>query len=235
MKKITHMTRHNGFIRMVKAVFRWFKRKHEIRGYSGLLPDPALFIANHDGAGGPLTLNIYFPKILVPWGAHQMNGKYPARWNYLYQVFYRQKLGYSKVRAFLLSTLFALVSKILYDGVKLIPSYPDARVRHTLAESLEHLQNGNSLLIFPEDSSEGYRETVEMFHSGFIYLAQEYRKRNGSDLPIVPLFFDRKSRQIVVGEPRRLGEFGDVSARRLLAERFRLILNDLRDFHPSVS
>ncbi|HOW37561.1 MAG TPA: hypothetical protein P5154_00295 [Candidatus Izemoplasmatales bacterium] len=220
---------------MVKSLLRLFKKKHEIRGYSGPLPDPALYIANHDGAGGPLTLNIYFPKILVPWGAHQMNGRYRDRWNYLYHVFYRQKLRYSKARAFLLSTLFALVSKILYDGVRLIPSYPDARVRHTIAESMEHLRNGNSLLIFPEDSSGGYHETVETFHSGFVYLAQEYRKRNGCDLPIVPLFFDRKSRRIVVGEPRRLGEFGDVSDRRILAERFRLILNDLRDFHPSIN
>jgi len=229
MKKIVTITRHNWFIRFVKRLIKAFKKSQQIIAFGDSFPEKAIYIANHNGAAGPLTLNIYFPKILVPWGTYEMMGNYRTRWAYLYRVFYQKKLKYGKFRAFVLAAIFGLVSKILYDGVSLIPTYPDIRVRRTMEESLEHLRHQNSILIFPEDSSNGYQDEIASFHSGFVYLAQQYYRENGIHIPIIPLYYRKENRQIAVGKPYTLADFSIKTERKGIAEQFRVILNQLAD------
>jgi len=155
-----------------------------------------------------------------------MTGHYLSRWKYLYFTFYRQKLGYKKFRSFMLATLFGIISKTLYKGVKLIPTYSDARLRKTIALSLEHLSANNSLLIFPENSSSGYGEKIETFHAGFIYLAQQYYKINNVHIPLIPLYYHKSKQQIITGKSIFLNEFDLGLTREEIVEKLRLILNE---------
>jgi hypothetical protein len=232
VKKITTITKHNWFIGLVKNVIKIFKKKHQIIGSKKSLPETAIFITNHEGASGPITLNIFFPKILVPWGAHQMMSNYISRWKYLYHVFYRKKLKYGKFISFILASIFGLVSKIIYNGVFLIATFPDWRVRKTIQESLEHLHHHNSIVVFPEDSSGGYLDEIEAFHSGFVYLAQQFFYKNGKHIPIIPLYYHRKKCQIIIGKAYTLADFPASENRKQIAERFRIILNQLTESKP---
>jgi 1-acyl-sn-glycerol-3-phosphate acyltransferase len=226
MSKVKKIVRHNWFINLIKKIIRWVRKEPELVIQDNL-PDTAIYYANHSGAAGPLTLSVYFPRILVPWGAYPMTGNYFARWKYLYYVFYRQKIGYSKLRSFILATLFGLISKILYNGVKLIPTYPDARLRNTIRESIEHLKVKNSLLIFPEDSSLGYKEEIASFHSGIVFLAKQYYKDFNNHIPIVPLYYNKAKQQIITGKTLTLADFPDNSHRNEIANLLRLKLNEL--------
>lgn len=224
MREPKKIVRHNGFIRLIKFFIRIIKKKPKLIHLEEDLPDRALYIANHNGAAGPMTLITFYPKILVPWGTYQMTKGYLSRWKYLYHVFYIQKLGYSKVRSFILATLFGLVSRILYDGVRLIPSYPDVRMRQTIDLSIKHLECGNSILIFPEDSSAGYQDEMESFHKGFIYLAEAYEKKHNEQLAIVPVYFHKEKNSIITGKVH----FIDTNkSRHDLSEDFRACVNDL--------
>lgn len=69
-----------------------------------------------------------------------MTEKYTVRWKYLYHVFYTQKLGYNKFSAFILATLFGVISKMLYNGMQLISTYPNVKFRNTINVSIEHLK-----------------------------------------------------------------------------------------------
>lgn len=227
MKKITTIKKHNWFIRLIKRIIRTVRKKPELIICEDKLPEKAIYFANHSGAAGPLTLSVYFPKYLVPWGAYPMTGNYIARWKYLYFVFYRQKIGYSKFRSFILATLFGIISKTLYKGVKLIPTYPDARLRKTIKLSLENLNCNNSLLIFPEDSSDGYQLQIEKFHSGFVYLAEQYYIHNNDHIPLVPLYYHKEKQQIIVGKARYLSEFTKDMKREEIVEKLRISLNNL--------
>jgi len=227
MKRIKTITKHNWFIRLIKRIIRTLRKAPELVLYDQYLPEKAIYYANHSGAAGPLTLSVYFPKYLVPWGAYPMTGHYISRWKYLYFTFYRQKLGYKKFRSFMLATLFGIISKTLYKGVKLIPTYPDARLRKTITESLEHLKVNNSLLIFPEDSSGGYNAEIETFHGGFVYLAQQFYKKNNVHIPLIPLYYHKTKQQIITGKPRFLDEFDKDLTREEIVEKLRLILNEL--------
>ena len=224
MKEPKHILKHHAFISIIKSVIRKIKKRPHIIMMSDQLPEKALYIANHNGAAGPMTIITFYPKILVPWGAFQMTKGYTSRWRYLYHVFYIQKLKYSKFKSFILATLFGIVSKALYQGVKLIPSYQDVRMRNTIELSLKHLEVNNSILIFPEDSSSGYQDEIETFHQGFIYLAQAYEKKHHEKLPIVPMYYNKQKNTLLIGKPETIDK---KKTRHDLSEDFRVLLNRL--------
>jgi 1-acyl-sn-glycerol-3-phosphate acyltransferase len=196
IKKAKKQNKFNLFVRIVRRILMTFKTRPTIILTEKQLPDKAIYIANHSGAAGPLTISMYFPIHLVPWGAHPMTEHYFKRWQYLYYVFYRQKLKYSKVRSWILATLFGLISKALYNGVQLIPTYTDLRLKNTMNLSIDHLKIGNSLLIFPEDSEDGYHDHIKDFHAGFIYLAEKYAQEESNHIPIVPLYYHKSLKEI---------------------------------------
>lgn len=223
MSKIKTIKKHNLFIRLIKWAIRKIKKQPLIITHEDL-PLKAIFIANHQGASGPMNLITFFPKILVPWGAYQMTQGYISRWHYLYNTFYRTKLKYTKIRSFTLATLFGLISRILYQGVKLIPSYPDVRLRKTIAQSINHLEYNNSILIFPEDSSSGYKDEIESFHEGFIYLAKAYEKKHKHTIPIIPVYYHKEKHTIIMGQSYTIDH---KKTRDVISNDLRVILNDL--------
>lgn len=127
----------------------------------------------------------------------------------------------------MLATFFGIISKSIYNGVKLIPTYPSVLLKNTIKESLAHLNVNNSLLIFPEDSNNGYLEEIESFHAGFVYLAQRYLTENKTNIPIIPLYYNKVKGQIFVGKSYTLDDFKEIKNRDLIANEFRLILNNL--------
>ena len=161
----------------------------------------AIYLMNHCGARGPLIFELWFPIRSSPWGAHEMCGNYKERWNYLYHVFYLQKLHWNRFRAFIVATLFAIVSKWLYNSVGLIATYRDARFLSSLRNSIAVLNADLSIDIFPEDSTEGYKDKTSAFNNGFIQLSKAYFRREKQDLPVYCVYYDRKQNTFFVDEP----------------------------------
>lgn len=225
MKKIRPAHDYNLFTKLVKSILMIFKKKPHIIYAEEPLPAKAIYIANHRGAAGPLTISMYFPKALVPWGAHPMTENYGKRWHYLYHIFYQQKLKYSKVRSWVLATLFAIISKLLYKGVQLIPTYTDIRLKTTMNQSLKHLEMGHSILIFPEDSEDGYHDHMTSFHAGFIYLAEKYHKRFKEHIAIVPMYYHKAKQTIYVDKAYSLGDLHHLNDRKDKAQAFKDIIN----------
>lgn len=184
-----------------RGLILMFKKKPEVLDLSGEATEPRLYIANHSAANGPLTFELYFPHKFRPWGAHQMCGNYKERWDYLYYIFYQQKLHFGKVPAFILATLFAIISKALYGSVGLIPTFQDLRMKETLKESADTLADGNNVLIFPENSNDGYHQVLTEYHAGFVKLAKLFRKKTGKDVPICTVYFSGKVNKMVIDKP----------------------------------
>ena len=188
--------------RFFKKFISLFKRRPKIINLSGEeLKDKAIYLSNHAGAGGPLSYELYFPKRITNWGAHEMTEGYKARWKYLYHVFYRQKLGWSKFRAFIVASLFAPISILCYRAIGLIPTYTDARFHSTVKSSCRILDENSALLIFPEDSSKGYIEPPTSFFQGFIAMAKLYKKMRNEDVPIYNCYYSAKARALIVAKP----------------------------------
>jgi len=227
---ITKIHHHGIFTMTIKAMMRLVKKRPKIINKNETLPNQAIFVCNHSGASGPFSLSLYFPKLFVPWGAHPMTEGYRSRWKYLYHTFYQQKLKFGKIRSFLISTLFALVSKMLYNGMHVIPTYPDIRVRHTIDFSIRHLNIGNPVLIFPEDSSDGYHDILKSYNSGFVYLSTSYFKTYGIDLPVYPIYYHQKRNVLFIEKPHYLQEYVQLGFNRnLIAQNFLYLTNAMQD------
>lgn len=157
-----------------------------------------------------------------------MTENYFRRWSYLYHIFYRKKIGYNKVLSLILATLFAIISKRLYKGMQLIPTYPDIRLRRTINNSIKVLEKDLSVLIFPEDSNSGYHEVLLKYNTGFVYLANSYYKKHKVDIPIYPMYFHKKSNSIIIGKKEFIKPLKDSGLNKEdIANYFKDITNNL--------
>lgn len=211
-----------------KGILRPFRRKPRVVFLGGESEGACLYLANHANKMGPMTYEMFFPVYHVKWGAHEMLGNYAMRKAYLRDVLYMQKNKMGKNKAAFKATFEAFFSKYVYRGMKFLPTYPDGRLAKTVKKSVEILENGISLMIFPENSNAGYSDELSEFFSGFVLVAELYRRRHGADIPVRPVYYHKKKRLIVADVPRTLGEYkAEGRSRDEIAEDFRLKTNDL--------
>ena len=195
-------------------------------------PKKCIIVSNHNNKKGPVVYEFSLPTRHATWGAYQMLGSYKMRFNYLRDIFYMQKNGVKKFKATLRAGFEAIFSIFAYKGIKVIPSYPDARFRKTLQYSMQCLDNDLAVSVYPEDSDQGYFDEMTHFFPGFVMLADMYFKRTGEDLPIFPAYYGRKKKKIVVGKPLYVQELAKQGkSRDEIAEVFRLEVNKLYQEH----
>ena len=147
--------RKQPVFRIVRPILKlFFKPKPKIYFLEGQAPqEPAIFTINHVNKTGPMIYELYFPVFCAKWGAGQMLGNYKSRFRYLRDVLYIQKNGLKKFPATLKAGFEALFSIYFYRGMKILPTFTDARFMKTISYSVETLKSGTSIMIFPEDSS----------------------------------------------------------------------------------
>lgn len=195
-------TKRSFLFRILKGFLKIFLGKTKIVNINNCkIENKAIYLMNHCGARGPLIFEIKFPVRSSPWGAYPMCGNYRERWNYLYRVFYTQKLHWNKFKAFNIATVFAIISKWLYNSIGLIPTYTDARFLNSIKNSISVLNAGLSVVIYPEDSTTGYHDKTDKLNNGFIQLAKSYFKREGQDLPVYSIYYHRRKNTFLVDEP----------------------------------
>ena len=166
------------------------------------LPDKAIIASIHAAKNGPMAIALSYPKFSVMWGHHSMLGGYRERFKYLRNVLYIQKMHKSKFVATFKALYEALFSIYFYKGMKFIGTYTDMRFNTTIKNSITVLDEGATVIIYPEDSSEGYFDTVRSAFPGFVMLASAYYRKKGEDVPVIPAYISTKKRRLIIGKPR---------------------------------
>lgn len=210
-----------------KALIRVFYI-HKVRfvALGGELEEPCLYLANHANKIGPMVYSMYFPQYHVNWGASQMLGNYGDRYGYLRDVLYIQKNRTGRKMASFRAFFEAFFAPFVYRGIKLLPTYKDARLARTVKKSVSLLGDGTSLMIFPENSDDGYKVEPVDFFSGFVLVARGYNKVYGKDIPMRPVYYHKGKRLIVAGETCRLSDFG-TAKKEEIAEAMCAKVNEL--------
>ena len=205
-----------------------FKRP-QIINLAGELPEKSIVLANHSAKSGPPCLDIYYPVACYKWGAYQMFGNFKSRKEYLRDILYIKKCG--KKPGFGTSFkawLMAIFSPWVYKGMRLMPTYPDARFANTLRNSAKVLDAGMSVMIYPENSNEGYKDILTEFFPGFVMLAEKYFRATGEDVPVYPVYYSIKKRIMVIGKPLFVQDFAKQGMDRYqIAEKFCGAVNQL--------
>lgn len=185
----------------VKLILRLFIHKPRVINLNDEFPSEGLIIAPHRGKWGPLFMSTHSPFRHAFIGAYPMLGSYKERFRYLRDVLYIQKLHKKKFPSTLKAGFEAIFSKGFYKGMHLIPSYDDVRFINTISYVSKNLKIGVPVIVFPEDSSNGYDDELRKLHPGFITIVETYNRRNNTDLPIYPIYQHLKKKLIVIDKP----------------------------------
>lgn len=191
-----------AFFRFVKSIVKIFKKRPIIINEHNIEDEACIYISNHAASYGPTNYELYLKTNFQMMGAYEMCGTLKQRWNYLYKVYFHQKRKVPKWLACIIATIITPFMIMFYKGMQIIPIFPDSRFRKTMDYAINALNNGISILIFPEDSSDGYHEKLKAFYGGFWQIAKEYNKRTGKDIKIINMYLSRKQNMILIDKPK---------------------------------
>ena len=185
--------------RSIKYLVRLFYPKMEVVGLENLPDEPCAIIGNHTQLHGPIACELYFPDNYYTWCAAPMM-KLKEVPKYTYTDFWSQKPKALRPLFRLVSYIIAPLSVLIFNNARTIAVYRDNRILSTFRESITKLQDGKSVVIFPEHDVK-YNHIVYDFQEGFVDIARLYYKRTGKELSFVPLYIAPKLKKIYLGKP----------------------------------
>lgn len=163
---------------------------------------PAVFVANHAGALGPIGVAASLPVRLHPWVIGDMLDPEKAG-PYLEQDFVRPALHLPPSLARPVAAVLSRLTVPLLRSIGCIPVWQDRELLKTYRLSGDALAAGRSLLIFPEDPTLPInpRTAMRPFKTGFAQLGSLYHGRAGGDLQFYPVAVHRARRRVELGRP----------------------------------
>ncbi|KAF0106379.1 MAG: hypothetical protein FD146_2645 [Anaerolineaceae bacterium] len=164
---------------------------------------PAVFIANHLDAAGPIATACSIPLRVHPWSiADMMDKDLAPKW--LEKDFTIRQLHLKPPASRWLARGLCKFVVPLFYSLGCIPVYANdyERMRATLDMSMEVLREGKFLLIFPEDYRLPKDPVTKMqpFQHSFVRLGESYYAETGERLPFYPVTV-HASGYLVVGMP----------------------------------
>ncbi len=165
--------------------------------------NPLVFLGNHAEIYGPIASALCFPVPVRFWVISHMMGRSRDVRAYLYENTFSKKTFLPVFVRRLLARLMGWLSVNVMCGLNAIPVYRDSpmKLRMTLRKSVEALENGDNLMIFPEHPDGKYvKGSVSELSPGFLMLAEAWWKRSGKKLRILPVFANREKRTFTFGD-----------------------------------
>lgn len=204
--------KHPRLFHLIRNLVRICYPKLEVEGLEHLPNEPCAIIGNHAQLHGPIAGELYLPDNCYTWCAAQMMElkEVPP---YAYQDFWSRKPKLLRPFFKLASYIIAPLSVLIFNNARTIAVHRDYRILTTFRESIAKLQEGNSLVIFPEQDKP-HNHIVSDFQDGFTDVAKLYYKRTGKCLSFVPLYVAPKRKTLYLGKPIRFSPESPIAVER---------------------
>ncbi|MBQ7874521.1 MAG: hypothetical protein IJ306_05100 [Oscillospiraceae bacterium] len=193
---------------MKKAVYlviKWFVKlfypKTKAVGTENLPEEACIIVGNHTQLHGPIVCELYFPKKRYTWCNGEMMHLKEVP-SYAFADFWSKKP--KKIRWFykILSYIIAPLSVCIFNSANTIGVYRDQRIITTFKETVTKLNEGSSVVIFPEHDIP-YNNIICDFQDRFIDIAKLYYKRTKKELCFVPMYIAPALKEFYLGKPIR--------------------------------
>lgn len=206
------------FYRFLAAGLQDFIWGGELTGEENL-PEagPAILVANHLEALGPIAVVSSVPFRLYPWVVSDMMDKDLAP-EYLNWDFIERQLHAPKPLGLWMAKALSKISVPLLNGLGCVPVYSNHdQLRATFDKSLALLEKGCHVLIFPEDPKQPRDAQFAMapFKKGFARLGELYFQRTRRYIRFYPLAVHARRRYVQVGSPVTYNPFAPPAAERM--------------------
>ncbi len=197
-KKI--VKKRKWWFRALKNIMKIRYKKPQFIYLGDEFKNGCIILSNHEGTDAPMSLEIWNDSPIRMWGAHEMNSGLIKMYKYQTRVYYHEKKGWNLHLARLFCLIATPLTNMFYKGLNLISTYRDNRLIKTIKESIQSLKNGENIVIYPEQSDDGYLSELKGFHAGFVVLAETCLRR-GLDIPIYITYFKKKECQYIIDKP----------------------------------
>lgn len=198
------------------AFIKWMVKlcypKMQVVGRENLPQEPAIIVGNHCQMNGPIVGELYVPGQPYIWCAGEMMHKADVP-EYAFQDFWSGKPKWIQPFYRLLSHLIAPLSECIFTNARTIGVYHDARILSTFKNTVKRLQEGKSVVIFPEHDA-AYNQILCRFQDKFIDIAKLYYKKTGKELSFVPMYIAPKLKKLYLGKPIRFRATEPMDAER---------------------
>ncbi len=194
------MKKRKLYFRCLKRIMKIKYKKPNFVYLGEQITNGAIILSNHEGTDAPMSLELHHPANMRMWGAHEMNSGLIKMYKYQTRVYYHEKKHWNLHLARIFCLIASPLTNLFYKGFNLISTYKDARLLKTIRESKESLIKGENIVIFPEDSTNGYLAELEGFHEGFVLLCESCYKQ-GLDLQIFVSYYQKSTNTYVFDNP----------------------------------
>ncbi len=230
---------HTRSIRMLMFFLRCVM-PHELKGIDHVQiaeDDPIVYLCNHGQMYGPIVGMLYCPGFVRPWTISElcMDSQEATAYvkRYTLKNFDWPDDRKNRVAGFLAKRVLRLMQKV--QSIPVFRHKP-RELMNTFRQSVEALQQGANLLIFPEDpdtdsNSPGYKSgRPPTLFRGFPMLAQVYYNRTGKRCRFMPVLCYQDGRTVSFGTEIRYNPDNDPIAERdrIVDETYRQ-MQDLYD------
>ncbi len=164
--------------------------------------NPIVFLGNHAEIYGPIASALCFPFRVRFWVISKMMYNKKEVRQYLYENTFSKKTFLPLIIRKFLAWILGWLSVNVMNALRAIPVYRDSpmKLRQTLRESLEALETGENLMIFPEHPDGKYvKGGISELSPGFLMLAEAWWKKSEKKLRIMPVFANRQKRTFSFG------------------------------------
>ena len=206
-EKKTHFT-----YKVVYNLVKLITPSYELVGTENLPEEPCIIVGNHCQAFGPIAAEIYLPGNHATWCAGQMMHKEEVA-EYSYQDFWSKKPKNVRWIYKLISLMIGPLCEIVFNDAHTIGVYRDYRLKTSYKQSIEKLEQGVSIVIFPECYDE-HNNIVHEFQEKFIDLARFYYKKTNKELDFVPMYLAPYLKKMCFGKPVRFNAEAPIAAER---------------------
>lgn len=218
-EKEIHKKKRRWYFRFLLTLMKGRYKKPKFVYLGEEITTGGIILSNHEGTDAPISLEMYLDRPLRMWGAWEMNSGLVKMYKYQTRVYYHEKKHWNLHLARLFCLLASPLTNLFYSGFDLISTYRDGRFLKTIRESIDALKAGDNIVIFPEDSTEGYKAELDGFYQGFIALAEVAYKK-GMDVPVYVTYFQKQNKVYVIDKPVLYSELiKDGASREEIAKR----------------
>ena len=185
--------------RIIRGLVRLLYGKVAVVGAENLPDGPCIVVGNHCQMNGPIAGELYFPGPHYIWCAGEMMhlSDVPA---YAYKDFWSQKPKAVRWLYRIASYLIAPLAVCIFNNAHCIGVYRDTRIISTFRETVEKLDAGYRVIIFPEHDPP-YNNILSTFQDRFVTVARQYYRRSGQTVSFVPLYIAPTMHTMYLGRP----------------------------------
>ena len=187
--------------RVIRWLVKTFYPKIGVEGEENLPEEASIIVGNHSQMNGPIACELYTPGKHYIWCAGEMMHLKDVP-GYAYQDFWSGKPKATRWFYKLLSYIIAPLSVCVFNNAHTIGVYHDPRILSTFKQTVQRLQEGNHVVIFPEHSVP-YNHIICEFQDKFIDAARLYYKRTKKEVSFVPMYLAPALRKMYFGKPIR--------------------------------